>query len=130
LSIDEARENLRRATKIILDLEGEYAKAVERAADAEAVYRAKLAESFKRFREAGEAVQAADTLARAEVATTSRERDFAAGMLKLAGEKLEDGRDSRRSLWRLIEWSREHERAVGGNGSDPMADERVPRGWP
>jgi hypothetical protein len=128
LSIAEARQRLRDATRIVLDAEAAYERAVQAAADGEAAYRLKVGEAFKRLRDEGSAVEAANTLARAEVVTFSRERDVAAGMLKLAGEKLEDARDSRRSLWRLIEWSARHEVAVAGRAP---ADERAPgEGWP
>jgi hypothetical protein len=133
LTISEARENLRRATKIILDLEADYDRANERSADAEAVYRKDRAEVFRRYREAGEAVQAAETLARGDTAVQKREAIAAAGALRLAGEKLENARDSRRSLWRLIEWSREHDRPAptqNGPAQQPLP-ENVPREtWP
>jgi hypothetical protein len=103
----DCRDRLRDATRIVLDHESMYERAVERAADAEAVYRRQLAEQFKAQRQEGKAVQEADTLARSDVAKFSRERDYAAGMLKLAAERLEDARDSRRSLWRLVEWQRD-----------------------
>lgn len=109
LSYDEAKQKLRDATAIVLGREREFEHAVERAADAEAFYRVKLAEAYKGHREVGRAVAEAETLARAEVAQHSHERDCAAGMLKLAGERLENARDSRRSLWRLVEWSRAQE---------------------
>lgn len=121
---EAAREKLTAATRVILDREKDYEHAVERSADAEAVYRRQLAERMKVHREDGKAVQEADTLARADVATVSRERDYAAGMLKLAGEKLDDARDSRRSLWRLIEWAAKRDTATR------VKDERVPVGWP
>jgi hypothetical protein len=85
----------------------------------------KVGEAFKRLRDDGAAVEAANTLARAEVVMFSRERDITAGLVRLAGEKLEDARDSRRSLWRLIEWSARHDTATGGH------DERAPGDkWP
>jgi hypothetical protein len=128
LSIAEARQRLRDATRIVLDAEAAYERAVQAAADGEAAYRLKVGEAFKRLRDDGAAVEAANTLARAEVVTFSRERDVAAGMLKLAGEKLEDARDSRRSLWRLTEWSKEHEMAMLRRAP---TDERAPgEGWP
>jgi len=127
LTISEARENLRRATKTILDLEGDYGRASERSADAEGVYRHELAEAFKRYREAGDAVEASSIKARGECAVLKREAIAAAGAFKLAAEKLEDARDSRRSLWRLIEWSREHDRSSSSNGTP----ENVPKErWP
>jgi hypothetical protein len=130
----EARDKLRQATRIILDLEKEYATAVEDAADSEAVYRRQLAEAVRNHRDAGQPVEASVAYARADVAMNSRERDHAAGMLKLAAEKLEDARDARRSLWRLIEWARQRDAAAhppASNGPTQMAlDERAPRGWP
>lgn len=124
LTITEARQRLREATRVVVELEAEYRRAVERSADAEAVYRAQVAEAFKKHRADGKAVSEADTLARADVAVLSRERDYSAGMLKLAGERLENARDSRRSLWRLIQWSAAHDSAA-------PTDERAPGPtWP
>lgn len=127
LTFDGAREKLEAATRAIIKRENEYELAVERAADGEAVYRRQLAERMKAHREDGKAVAEADTLARADVATFSRERDYAAGMLKLAGEKLEDSRDSRRSLWRLIEWASRRDAVRPA----VVNDERIPGArWP
>src|SRR3954447_9375115 len=106
---DACQDRLRDATRIVLDLETKYERAVERAADAEAVYRSELGKAFAGYREAGKAVEESSTLAKREVAKLSRERDYAKDMVKVAAERLEDGRDSRRSLWRLIEWARERD---------------------
>lgn len=135
MTYDEARTNLRQATQAIIGLEHAYEMAVERSADAEAVYRAQLAAKLQAHREGGKAVQEADTLARADVATLSRERDYAAGMLKLAHEKLDDARDSRRSLWRLIEWSARVDAARtptsnGGPAQMPLPENAPPERWP
>lgn len=108
----EARDKLRDATRIVLELEDAYARAVQDAAEAEAFYRVRLADAFKAHRDAGAAVEAANTLARGECAADSKARDQAAGMLKLAGERLENSRDTRRSLWRLVEWARDKEIAT------------------
>lgn len=108
----EARDKLRDATRIVLELEDAFKRAVMDAAEAEAFYRVKLAEAFKAQRDAGAAVEAANTLARGECAVAARERDVCAGLLKLAGEKLENARDTRRSLWRLVEWARDREVAT------------------
>jgi hypothetical protein len=122
---DDCRDKLQRATRIVLDAEAAFAKAVEASAETEAYYRVQLAEAFLAHREAGAAVEAANTLARGECAAHSLQRDKAAGMLKLAGEKLEDARDSRRSLWRLVEWARGRDLATAG------APENVPGDrWP
>lgn len=106
-SFEGCRDRLRDATRIVLDLEGRYERAVERSADAEAVYRAEVGKAFAGYREAGKAVEESSTLAKRDVAKLSRERDYAKDMVKLAAERLENGRDSRRSLWRLIEWQRD-----------------------
>jgi hypothetical protein len=113
-SFDGCRHKLREATRIVLDAEAHYDRSAQRAADAEAVYRRELAVKFKAHREAGQAVEAASTLARSDVATLSRERDYSRDLVKLAAEKLEDARDSRRSLWRLIEWARGRDLAQAG----------------
>jgi hypothetical protein len=54
---------------------------------------------------------------RRDTAVLGRERDFAAGMVKLRADQLENARDSRRSLWRLVEWQRDRDVAqVRANG--------------
>lgn len=108
-SFDGCRNKLRDATRIVIEKETEYENTIARASDAEAVYRAQLGKAFQTYREDGKAVQEADVLAKRDVVLLSRERDFAAGLVKVAAEKLEDARDSRRSLWRLIEWARERD---------------------
>jgi len=108
----EARDKLREATRVVLDLEAAYEAAVKEAAETEAFYRIRLAETFRAHRDTGAAVEAANTLARGECANESKARDQAAGMLKLAGEKLENARDTRRSLWRLVEWARDRDLAT------------------
>jgi hypothetical protein len=123
----EARTKLREATAIILALEKDYEAAVRNAADAEAVYRRELAGAFGRYRKEGMAVAEAETTARAEVAMHSHERDVTGGLLKLAGERIENARDTRRSLWRLVEWARQRD-AAAGKAPD---DERAPAAsWP
>lgn len=127
LTFDEARDRLRDATRVVLDAEKNYEAAVQTAADTEAVYRVELATAFRSEREGGNAVQEAEIKARAAVAVQSRDRDHAAGMLRLAAERLENARDSRRSLWRLIEWSMRASTAAPGRAQD----ERVPADrWP
>jgi hypothetical protein len=79
----EARDKLRAATTVILNLERGYANAIPDAADAEAAYR------------------------------------------------LEDARDTRRSLWRLIEWSRERDIAKIKVGQQMAMAENAPADrWP
>lgn len=105
LTIEEARDRLRQATKAILDLEVDYKRAIENAADTEALYRVEVAKAYNVHREGGSAVAESELRARADAAIYSRERDAGRDSVKLAGERLENARDSRRSLWRLIEWS-------------------------
>ncbi len=126
LTFDEARDRMRDATRGILDAEKTYADAVQNAADTEGIYRVELAAAFRSEREGGSAVEEANIKARAAVAVYASERDVAAGMLRLAGERLEDARDSRRSLWRLVEWSMRATTAAPGR----VEDERAPASWP
>jgi hypothetical protein len=121
----EARDKMRDATSAILALENEYLVAVDEAAETEAFYRLRLAEQFRAHRDAGAAVEAANIMARGDVVAESKARDVAAGKLKLAGEKLENARDTRRSLWRLVEWARARDTTT-----KPVEDERAPVGWP
>ena len=128
-SFEGCRRRMRKATAVVLAAETAYQEAAGFAADAEAVYRRELARKFKGHRADGLAVEAATTMARSDVAPLSRERDYRKDMLRLALERLEDARDSRRSVWRLIEWSRDREVAlIARNG---QGDEREPREqWP
>ena len=125
-SFEDARDRLRRATEVVIAQEKAVELAGEESADAEAVYRAELAKAFKAEREAGQAVEASSIAARGACVVFSRERDAKATTLKLAFERLEDARDSRRSLWRLIEWARARDVA-----RTPTEPENVPAGrWP
>lgn len=129
MNYDDAREKLTKATRTILDAEAAYELAVETGADAEAVYRRELADAFKGFRDDGEPVEAARIRAHGVTAPQKRDAIAAAGMVKVAAERLEDARDSRRSLWRLIEWASAREmRAAHVTGRMP---ENAPgRTWP
>jgi hypothetical protein len=116
-TFDACRERLRDATRAITTAEDAYKQAIERSADAEAVYRAEVAKAFGMHRADGKAVEESTTLARRDTAVLGRERDFAAGMVKLRADQLENARDSRRSLWRLVEWQRDRDVAqVRANG--------------
>jgi hypothetical protein len=129
LTFEAARDRLRQATKIILDLEHEYAEAVQAHADAEAVYRAELAKAFDNHRSAGDAVEAAKIKAHGDTATLKRDAIASAGMVKVQADKVENARDSRRSLWRLIEWAAQRERRAANMVA--RDDERVPgETWP
>lgn len=105
-NFEACRIRLRETTVMVIEAEDAYHKSVERSADAEAVYRSQLAEKFGGYRSQGKAVEESTTFARRDVAVLGRERDYAAGLAKLRLEQLEDARDSRRSVWRLIEWAR------------------------
>jgi len=131
-TFDGVRDKLRAATKIVLDAEAAYEKAINHSADAEAVYRKELATAYQTHRAGGAAVAEAETLSRGDVVLHSRERDYAAGMVRLAADKLEDARDSRRSLWRLVEWARERDLiAARAQAQAANTDERVPSAlWP
>jgi hypothetical protein len=128
-NFEACRLRLRAATTAVFDAEDAYKSAIERSADAENFYRVELAKAFEAHRQAGQAVEAATTLARRDVAVHGRERDYAAGLVKLRADQVDDARDSRRSVWRLIEWAR----AVSLAQLNPpaAADERIPAGqWP
>lgn len=135
MTFDEAREGLRRATLAVRDAEGEYKEAVDDAANSEAVYRAKLAEAMKGHRAAGMAVSEAEVASRADVIVYSRERDVMAGRVKLAAEVIENRRDDRRSLWRLVEWSSRKASAPenvptnGGGYTSPARDHGAQEAW-
>jgi hypothetical protein len=111
---EDCRAKLRTATRIVLDKEVEFERVIQRSADAEAVYRSELGKRFAGYREDGKAVEESTTLARRDVATLSRERDYARDLVKVAAAKLEDARDARRSLWRLIEWARDRDNRLAG----------------
>lgn len=134
-TITEARDRLRHATQIVLDKEKAMREAATSKADAEAVYRRELGTAFGRYRKDGMGVEESNITARAEVAIHEHDRDLAADLFKVCGEELEDARDSRRSLWRLIEWSAAHERAQASapvfQTNAPPVDERLPGAtWP
>jgi hypothetical protein len=100
---------MRLATRVLIAAEQACDDAAQRAADAEAVYRSEMGKAFASYREKGEAVEAAKIAAHRDCARLSRERDYSADLVKLARERIEDARDSRRSLWRLIEWARDRD---------------------
>jgi hypothetical protein len=128
LTMEEARSRLRQATQIVLDAEGKMRAAATTKAESEAVYRRELGAAFARYRKDGMGVEESNITARAEVAVHAHDRDLAADLFKVAGEELENARDSRRSLWRLIEWSMAHEKAAA---SAQTYDERLPGAtWP
>jgi hypothetical protein len=105
LSYEDAALELNLAAAAIIAAEDEYADANADAAANEALYRTALAEAFKRYRVGGKGVAESETLARGECAAFARDRDRAAGLVKVMAARLEDRRDDRRSLNRLVEWS-------------------------
>lgn len=123
----EARDKLRGATEVILNLEAAYAKAIEEAAEKEAFYRLRLAEQFKAHRDNGEAVEGAKVRAHGDTAAEKKEALRAAGELKLAEKRLDDAVDTRRSLWRLVEWA--HDRDNRSN-SGPAQQSLAGAAWP
>jgi hypothetical protein len=121
---ESCRRRIRKATAIVLKAETAYEDAAKTAAEAEATYRHQLARHFKGYREAGKGVEESTTLARADVTRLNYERDLARDLVKLAADRIEDARDSRRSLWRLLEWAR-------ALAVQSERDERVPaERWP
>jgi hypothetical protein len=113
-SFNACQERLYQATAAILTREREYAAAVERKADSEAVYRNELAKQYQRHRkDNGSAVAEAELLARADAAVHSRERDYATDMVKVAADRLQDARSSREALLPLVVWAREREGRAG-----------------
>src|SRR3954468_2182927 len=102
-NFEACRQRLRQATTTVVEAEDRYKQAIERSADAEAVYRAKVAEAFAGYRESGQAVEAATTLARRDVAVLGRGEASAAGLVRRRPDKLKARGDGRGSVWRLIE---------------------------
>lgn len=126
-SFDACQARLRIATSIVLGAIRDYDLAAQRAADAEAVYRSEMGKVFAQRRDAGDAVDAAKIAAHKECARLSRERDYAKDRVKVAADDVQGALDSRRSLWRLIEWARGRDLAKLGQSTD----EREPAGqWP
>lgn len=121
----EARQKLRAATEVVLGQERAVDLAGQEAAESEALYRLEVGKAFAAARAAGDAVEAAKIKAHADCVALSQDRDVKATRLKLAFERLEDARDTRRSLWRLIEWARGRDLATAGAPENVPADR-----WP
>ncbi|MET0996904.1 MAG: hypothetical protein ABWY20_23830 [Mycobacterium sp.] len=120
VTLAELRAQLRALTQAIRDAEQSYEAAHETAADAEAIYRSELAKALARHRSNSAGVTEAETLARGDVVLHSRERDAAAGKVRYWAELLENRRDDRRQLWRLVDVIRPRQAADGRSGE----------GWP
>jgi chromosome segregation ATPase len=123
----EAERRMQGMAQRIRDAERDYERAVEDAANAEAVYRKSLGERFGALRSQGNAVEASMTQARGELFNLSRERDIAVGRVRKTLEVLEDRRGDRASLHKLVDWSggvdvieRRNPRA---NGSTPYGSD-------
>jgi hypothetical protein len=110
LSYSDAQTALRNVTANVREAERCYEQAVEQAAEAEATYRRVLAKTMRQLRAEGMPIGLAETCAKGDVADFSRDRDRAAGDLRLALETIENRRGERASLHRLIEWSAAHDR--------------------
>lgn len=108
-SFEACQQRLRKATAILMLAEQSYDKQAQRSADAEAVYRSEVGKAFGGYREKGEAVEAARIAAHKDCARLSRERDYAADLVKLAMQKIENARESRSGMWALIAWAHDRE---------------------
>jgi hypothetical protein len=89
MSYRESESRMQSMARRIRIAEKALAKANEDAATSEALYRKSLGERFKQLRAEGTAVEAAMTQARGELWNLSRERDIAAGRVRLRLEQLE-----------------------------------------
>lgn len=112
LTYGQAIGQLQDITRQARAAEDDYRVAVELAADAENVYRHEFAVAFRRLRGEGHAVAESETLARAECAVVRRDRDVAAGGVRLALERIENRRGERASWHRIVEWSQQKDRAA------------------
>jgi chromosome segregation ATPase len=105
MSYRESESRMQSMARRIRIAEKALAKANEDAATSEALYRKSLGERFKQLRAEGAAVEAAMTQARGELWNLSRERDIAAGRVRLRLEQLDNRRGERASLHKLVDWS-------------------------
>lgn len=105
MSYRESESRMQSMARRIRIAEKALAKANEDAATSEALYRKALGEKFKQLRAEGTAVEAAMTQARGELWQLSRERDIAAGRVRLRLEQLDNRRGERASLHKLVDWS-------------------------
>jgi chromosome segregation ATPase len=105
MSYRESESRMQSMARRIRIAEKALAKANEDAATSEALYRKSLGERFKQLRAEGTAVEAAMTQARGELWNLSRERDIAAGRVRLRLEQLDNRRGERASLHKLVDWS-------------------------
>ena len=102
LEIDEARRAARRLAEQRREAEQAHEDQVRVAADAEADYRKAYAHAFVVAE--GTAAER-EAIAKSESASECRERDVAAGMVKVMGERLRGLEGERSMLKSLIDWS-------------------------
>jgi uncharacterized coiled-coil protein SlyX len=105
ITVDQARETLRRYAQQLRDLEGKLDKQIGLAADSEAVYRKTLALKYAEHRNAGAAVAESELRARADVVELSRDRDVARDRVRALLEELEDRRGERNAYQSLLRFS-------------------------
>ena len=102
LEIDEARRASRRMAEQRREAEEAHEAQVRVAADAEAEYRKAYALAFV---EAEGTAAEREAVAKAGSSDACRERDVAAGMVKVMGERLRGLEGERSMLKSLIDWS-------------------------
>ena len=103
VEIDDARRAARRMSEVRRAAETDHEQAVERAADAEAAYRKAYAKAF--IAAEGTAAER-EAKAKAESHAECRERDIAAGLVKVQAERLRGLEGERSLLKSLLDWSR------------------------
>lgn len=111
----DANERFVRVTKLLRELETEHTKAIQDAADAEALYRKSLGQALDKHRADGLSVEHSVAKARADCYVLSRDRDVAAGAVRTVLEKLDNRRGERDALDRLVAWSHSIDIRDGGH---------------
>lgn len=109
LAMNEARTASRAAAENRRNAESNYEAAIREAADKERTYRRRLAIEIVK---AEGTATAREFVARSEAADTSYDRDVAAGMVKVAEQRLRGLEGERAMLRQLIEWSKEEHMKV------------------
>jgi hypothetical protein len=105
LNYDAAATSMREAGQRIRSVEEAHKLAIADAADAEALYRKTIGDTFETYRTGGKGVEESLILARRDTWNLLREREKATGMVRYQLERLEDRRGERASIHRLVEWS-------------------------
>lgn len=109
LSMDEARKASRAAAENRRNAETNLEAAIREAADKERTYRREL--SIAIVKAEGTAA-AREITARSDAADAAYDRDVAAGMVKVAEQRLRGLEGERAMLRQLIEWSKEEHMKV------------------